>query len=205
MVENKLGILFVDDVPDAAQNLLGASVRLALLFVVHDAPPIVLFRIPSLWWDNLDMTQKRRNLPLKGKQIDARAKYDKQIIVLPTIRFCLPSARRGIIKQTESHAARIAILPTRTMDADRIRALIPTFSWGIPTMAAFRPHDPPTSAVLRFPADHFGSCSSLRLRASSRAHSQCAQPSSFITSSVQSWPRPVITHPQQTKTNDMNL
>ena len=88
--------------------------------------------------------------------------------MLPTIRFCLPSARRGIIKQTESHAARIAILPTRTMDADRIRALIPTFSWGIPTMAAFRPHDPPTSAVLRFPADHFGSCSSLRLRASSR-------------------------------------
>ena len=117
----------------------------------------------------------------------------------PTIRFCLPSARRGIIKQTESHAARIAILPTRTMDADRIRALIPTFSWGIPTMAAFRPHDPPTSAVLRFPADHFGSCSSLRLRASSRAHSQCAQPSSFITSSVQSWPRPVITHPRQAK------
>ena len=42
------------------------------------------------------------------------------------------------------------------MDADRIRALIPTFSWGIPTMAAFRPHDPLTSAVLRFPADHFG-------------------------------------------------
>ena len=131
------------------------------------------------------MTQKRRNLPLKGKQIDARAKYDKQIIVPPTIRFCLPSARRGIIKQTESHVARIAILPTRTMDADRIRALIPTFSWGNPTMAAFRPHDPLTSAVLRFPTDHFGSCSSLRLRASSRAHSQCAQPSSFTTGSVQ--------------------
>lgn len=95
-------------------------------------------------------------MPLKGKQIDARAKYDKQIIVPPTIRFCLPSARRGIINQTESHAARIAILPTRTMDADRIRALIPTFSWGIPTMAAFRPHDQLTSAVLRFPANHFG-------------------------------------------------
>ena len=152
------------------------------------------------------MTQtKKRHCSVKEKQIDARAKYDKQIIVPPTIRFCLPSARRGIIKQTESHAARIAILPTRTMDADRIRALIPTFSWGIPTMAAFRPRDPPTSAVLRFPADHFGSCSSLRLRASSRAHSQYAQPSSFITGSVQSWPRPVITHPQQTKTNDMKL
>ena len=41
--------------------------RLALLFVVHDAPPIVLFRIPSLWWDNLDMTQKRRNLFRKGE------------------------------------------------------------------------------------------------------------------------------------------
>ena len=49
------------------------------------------------------------------------------------------------------------------------------------------------------------SCSSLRLRASSRAHSQCAQSSSFITGSVQSWPRPVITHPQQTKTNNMKL
>ena len=58
VVENKLGVLFVDDVPDAIQYLLGACVRLlrrlALLFVVHDAPPIVLFRIPSLWWDNLD-------------------------------------------------------------------------------------------------------------------------------------------------------
>ena len=128
---------------------------------------------------------KKAQFVRKGKQIDARAKYDKQIIVLPTIRFRSPPARRGIINQTESHAARIAILPTRTMDADRIRALIPTFSWGNPTMAAFRPHDPRTSAVLRFPTDHFGSCSSLRLRASSRAHSQCAQSSSFITGSVQ--------------------
>lgn len=149
--------------------------------------------------------QKSAICSVKGKQIDARAKYDKQIIVLPTIRFRSPPARRGIRNQTESHAARIAILPTRTMDADRICALIPTFSWGNPTMAAFRPHDPRTSAVLRFPTDHFGSCSSLRLRASSRAHSQCAQLSSFITGSVQSWPRPVITHPQQTKTNDMKL
>lgn len=137
VVENKLGVLLVDDVPDAIQYLLGASVRLALLFVVHDAPPIVLFRIPSLWWDNLDMTQKGAICSVKGKQIDARAKYDKQIIVPPTIRFCLPSARRGIIKQTESHVARIAILPTRTMDADRIRALIPTFSWETPQWRPF--------------------------------------------------------------------
>ena len=67
VVENKLSVLLVDDVPDAIQYLLGASVRLALLFVVHDAPPIVLFRIPSLWWDNLDMAQKRRNLFRKGE------------------------------------------------------------------------------------------------------------------------------------------
>mgnify|MGYP000813821587 CR=1 FL=1 len=54
VVENKLGVLLVDDVPDAIQYLLGARVRLALLFVVHDAPPVVLFRILPLWWDNLD-------------------------------------------------------------------------------------------------------------------------------------------------------
>ena len=42
-------------------------------------------------------------------------------------------------------------------------------------------------------------CSSLQLRASSRVHSQCTQPSSFITGSVQSWLRPVITHPRQAK------
>ena len=100
--------------------------------------------------------QKSAICSVMEKQIDARAKYDKQIIVPLTIRFCLPPAHRGIIKQTASHAVRIAILPTRTMDADRIRALIPTFSWETPTMAAFRPHDLRTSAVLRFPSDHFG-------------------------------------------------
>lgn len=36
------------------------------------------------------------------------------------------------------------------------RALAPTFSWGEPTMAVFRPHSPLGSAVLRFPsADYF--------------------------------------------------
>ena len=131
------------------------------------------------------MTQKRRNLPLKGKQIDARAKYDKQIIVPPTIRFCLPSARRGIINQTESHAARIAILPTRTMDADRIRALIPTFSWETPQWRPFGHMTCEQTLSYAFPQITLESCSSLRLRASSRAHSQCAQPSSFTTGSVQ--------------------
>ena len=142
---------------------------------------------------------KRRNLFRKGgnKLTPVPSTISRSSCRLPYVFVYL--LHRGIIKQTESHAVRIAILPTRTMDADRIRALIPTFSWETLTMAAFRPHDLRTSAVLRFPADHFGSCSSLRLRASSRAHSQCAQPSSFITSSVQSWPRPVITHPQQTK------
>lgn len=139
------------------------------------------------------------------KQIDARAKYDKQIIVPLTIRFCLPSARCGIIKQTESHAARIAILPTRTMDADRIRALIPTFSWEPPQWRPFGHMTNRQALSYASPQIISESCSSLRLRASSRAHSQCAQPSSFITGSVHSWPRPVITHPQQTKTNNMKL
>lgn len=68
VVENKLGVLFDDDASDAAQNLLGTRVRLALLFVVHDAPPIVLFRIPSLWWDNLDLAHtKKRHLFRNGE------------------------------------------------------------------------------------------------------------------------------------------
>ena len=148
---------------------------------------------------------KKAQFVRKGKQIDARAKYDKQIIVPPTIRFRSPPARRGIINQTESHAARIAILPTRTMDADRIRALIPTFSWETPQWRPFGHMTCEQALSYAFPQITLESCSSLRLRASSRAHSQCAQPSSFITSSVQTWPRPVITHPQQTKTNDMKL
>ena len=119
------------------------------------------------------------------KQIDARAKYDKQIIVPLTIRFCLPSARCGIIKQTESHAVRIAILPTRTMDADRIRALIPTFSWGTPQWRPFGHMTCEQALSYASPQITLESCSSLRLRASSRAHSQCAQPSSFTTGSVQ--------------------
>ena len=149
--------------------------------------------------------QKSAICSVMEKQIDARAKYDKQIIVPLTIRFCLPPAHRGIIKQTESHAVRIAILPTRTMDADRIRALIPTFSWETPQWRPFGHMTCEQALSYAFPQITLESCSSLRLRASSRAHSQCAQPSSFITSSVQSWPRPVITHPQQTKTNDMKL
>ena len=105
--------------------------------------------------------------------------------MLPTIRFRSPPARRGIINQTESHAARIAILPTRTMDADRIRALIPTFSWESPQWRPFGHMTREQALSYASPRSTLESCSSLRLRASSRAHSQCAQPSSFITSSVQ--------------------
>ena len=76
--------------------------------------------------------------------------------MLPTIRFCLPSARRGIIKQTESHAVKIAIFQTQTMDARHTRALTPYLLMESPTIAAFRQHDPQTSAVLRFLTDHFG-------------------------------------------------
>ena len=89
-------------------------------------------------------------------QLLSRVKYNKQIIVLPTIRFRSPPARRGIINQTESHAARIAILPTRTMDADRIRALIPTFSWKNPQWRPFGHMTHKQNAVLRFAACHFG-------------------------------------------------
>ena len=105
--------------------------------------------------------------------------------MLPTIRFRSPPARRGIINQTESHAARIAILPTRTMDADRIRALIPTFSWESPQWRPFGHMTREQALSYASPRSTLESCSSLRLRASSRAHSQCAQSSSFITGSVQ--------------------
>ena len=105
--------------------------------------------------------------------------------MLPTIRFRSPPARRGIINQTESHAARIAILPTRTMDADRIRALIPTFSWESPQWRPFGHMTREQALSYASPRSTLESCSSLRLRASSRVHSQCTQPSSFITSSVQ--------------------
>ena len=95
---------------------------------------------------------------------------------------------------------RIAILPTWTMDVIYIRALTPTFSWG-------KPHNGDLSITWLanktlsyvLPRATLESCSSLRLRASSRVHSQCTQPSSFITGSVQSWLRPVITHPRHTK------
>ena len=140
---------------------------------------------------------------LNGKGVVKMKKSMKRLMC--GIRFCLPPAHRGIIKQTASHAVRIAILPTRTMDADRIRALIPTFSWETPQWRPFGHMTCEQALSYAFPQITLESCSSLRLRASSRAHSQCAQPSSFITSSVQTWPRPVITHPQQTKTNDMKL
>lgn len=86
------------------------------------------------------------------------------------------------------------------MDVIYIRALTPTFSW-------VKPHNGDLSITWLanktlsyvLPRATLESCSSLRLRASSRVHSQCTQPSSFITGSVQSWLRPVITHPRQAK------
>ena len=42
-------------------------------------------------------------------------------------------------------------------------------------------------------------------RASSRVHSQCTQPSSFITGSVLLRPRPMITHPQRSKTHEYEI
>ena len=118
---------------------------------------------------------------------------------------CLPYVFARLLhfrghNQTESHAVRIAILPTWTMDVIYIRALTPTFSWG-------KPHNGDLSITWLanktlsyvLPRATLESCSSLRLRASSRVHSQCTQPSSFITGSVQSWLRPVITHPRQAK------
>jgi len=148
--------------------------------------------------------QKSAICSVKGKQIDARAKYDKQIIVLPTIRFRSPPARRGIRNQTESHAARIAILPTRTMDADRIRALIPTFSWGTPQWRPFGHMTREQALSYASPritldlAHPYGS-------GRAAAHTPNAHSLPLSSQAQSNRPRPVITHPQQTKTNDMKL
>ena len=81
---------------------------------------------------------------------------------------------------------RIAILPTWTMDVIYIRALTPTFSWGEPHNGGLSTTWPTNKtlsyALLRIILE---SCLSARLRASSRVHSQCTQPSSFTTGSVQ--------------------
>ena len=81
---------------------------------------------------------------------------------------------------------RIAILPTWTMDVIYIRALTPTFSWGEPHNGGLSTTWP-TNKTLSYALLWIilESCLSARLRASSRVHSQCTQPSSFITGSVQ--------------------
>lgn len=72
------------------------------------------------------------------------------------------------------------------MDVIYIRALTPTFSWGEPHNGGLSTTWPTNKtlsyALLRIILE---SCLSARLRASSRVHSQCTQPSSFITGSVQ--------------------
>ena len=86
------------------------------------------------------------------------------------------------------------------MDVIYIRALIPTFSWGEPHnggLSTTWSANKTLSYVL--PRTISESCLSARLRASSRVHSQCTQPSSLITGSVLLRPRPMITHPRHTK------
>ena len=155
----------------------------------------------------MDTNKKSANLSRKrGKQIDARAKYDKQIIVLPTIRFRSPPARRGIINQTESHAARIAILPTRTMDADlHPRSDSYLLMGQSPQWRPFGHMTREQSAVLRFPAEHFGIL--LILTAPGEQPRTLPMRTVFLFHHRLSptRPRPVITHPQQTKTTQYEI
>ena len=127
--------------------LYGLLVKL-LFFIVHRGrPPILIFLKISLWRYILGSAKAKKALIYPSdEKVNRRPCRGDRIIVLSTTVFTnFPHFMEH--NQTASMRVKTAILLTWTIGAYCARALTPTFSWGEPTMAVFRPRSPQTSAV----------------------------------------------------------
>ena len=146
----ELGILPRDDTPGELQRLLAWLVCLVrllglkqLFFIVHRGrPPILFFLKISLWRYILGSAKAKKALIYPSdEKVNRRPCRGDRIIVLSTTVFTnFPHFMEH--NQTASMRVKTAILLTWTIGAYCARALAPTFSWGEPTMAVFRPRSP---------------------------------------------------------------